>query len=409
MVSPSRPIEPHELAHSQRLHEERLEKERRDEILRPVERQLAAATLLLERVRSVIDRVMADDRATNGETKIVEELDHFVPEAGTDYEPAGQTMAVLGWKPGDDPDKHVNSKQWLEENGYLKSWVGCGQCDQTFPCHAGVSRCFRLEPKDPWKALSDSIDLVVDLGTAIDEGIEGRIFGKMQRTMQLLSLRARKWLSVQTSARKKREEQLSTEQRRLGASGIHPGVDGRSFWKIWPNVLQAPNGEALFLADLRKLLAAIGTHLVTDTQFEADRSQLLNSFTEEELYEELRERSRISQNLREALDRSADSVQSKYRCGSCWDTGKWDTGIECPACGGTSFSYPERVEDKRMMLAINSDDWAVARVAELRAAGEKARFRIEWTTVEGRRKYGVTIRREDGTIERSADEQRGRP
>ena len=56
--------------------------------------------------------------------------------------------------------------------------------------------------------------------------------------------------------------------------------------------------------------------------------------------------------------------------------------------------------DRRILREVNSDDWAIVRVAELRAAGEKATFRIEWKEVAGRRHYAVTIRRADGSIER---------
>jgi hypothetical protein len=49
---------------------------------------------------------------------------------------------------------------------------------------------------------------------------------------------------------------------------------------------------------------------------------------------------------------------------------------------------------------MDSDDWALVRMVELRQAGEAARFRIEWVVRGGRRYYGVSIRRADGSIER---------
>lgn len=58
---------------------EREQKQHDDEVRRPVERKLAEAEALLVSVRGVIDRVMADDDASRGETKIAEELDGIVP------------------------------------------------------------------------------------------------------------------------------------------------------------------------------------------------------------------------------------------------------------------------------------------------------------------------------------------
>jgi hypothetical protein len=85
-------------------------------------------------------------------------------------------------------------------------WTGCGECDSSFPCHGGRSRCVRLEPTSPWKDLNDAIDLVVDLGGAIDEGIEGKIFGRNDRVMRSLSLRSRRWLSEMAELRKRRPQ-----------------------------------------------------------------------------------------------------------------------------------------------------------------------------------------------------------
>lgn len=31
-----------------------------------------------------------------------------------------------------------------------------------------------------------------------------------------------------------------------------------------------------------------------------------------------------------------------FLCGSCRDTGRWDNGIECPACGGASVAVEKR-------------------------------------------------------------------
>ena len=226
-------------------------------------------------------------------------------------------------KPGVPSDFRVDRGGKAEAvSGANCSWTGCGECDPLFPCHQGRARCLRLQPLDPWSSLNDAIDLVVDLGGCIDEGIEGQIFGRMQVAMQHLSLRSRKWLSEQTKAKRERQEVPNPTAPRkkrttYDGSASHvmafddesdpgqapPTADSKD-WKIWVNCLQAPRGDVLFLADLRKLLSTIGAHLVSDVQFEADRSQVLNSFSEGELYEELRERSRISQNLREALDAS---------------------------------------------------------------------------------------------------------
>lgn len=143
-------------------------------------------------------------------------------------------------------------------------WLGCGQCDPLFPCHEGRARCLRLEPRNPWSSLNDAIDLVVDLGGAIDEGIAARLFGRNQRVMQLLSLRSRKWLSEQAEAKKQRV-----------------------------------------------------------IQDDADRALVLNSFTDLDLSLELAERVRASQRIR-----------ASWKCGSCRDTKRWDTGIDCPVCVG---------------------------------------------------------------------------
>lgn len=49
---------------------------------------------------------------------------------------------------------------------------------------------------------------------------------------------------------------------------------------------------------------------------------------------------------------------------------------------------------------MDSDDWAVSRMVELRQAGEPARFRIQWVDRGGKRLYRVEIQRVDGVIER---------
>ena len=49
--------------------------------------------------------------------------------------------------------------------------------------------------------------------------------------------------------------------------------------------------------------------------------------------------------VRVQLVRLARALPAPHRCGSCRDTGKWSTGIECPACAGTTLrSQPENVD-----------------------------------------------------------------
>lgn len=63
----------------------------------------------------------------------------------------------------------------------------------------------------------------------------------------------------------------------------------------------------------------------------------------------------------------------------------------------------EPVEKKLLELRqfLDPDDWALHRVAELRAQGEPAKFRITWLrNMKGQRLYDVQVRRGDGTIER---------
>ncbi len=254
------------------------------------------------------------------------------------------------------------------------TWHGCGECDASFSCHQGRARCLRLEPLDAATALNEAIDLVVDLGGAIDEGIGSRLFGKNQRVMQLLSLRARKWLSRVSSAKKASAaastEQAEAERVRVCARGVHPGAEPGTVWLIWANCLQAPGSAVLFLNDLRKLLTTIGIRLVTEVQDDADRAQLLNSFSDVELNEELRERATRNQIRDSQGDDDADSFRGDEHAGN-------------------------------ILNAINSDDGAIVRVAALRAAGEKAGFRVEWKKhVDGRKLYSVSVRRADGSIER---------
>ena len=224
--------------------------------------------------------------------------------------------------PDPDPTNDASSKACAIcgencGNPYHVGWVGCGECDPLFPCHEGRARCLRLEPMDPWSSLNDAIDLVVDLGGAIDEGIAGRIFGRMHIAMQQLSLRSRKWLSAQATASKARE---GAKRATYDGSGSHvvsldpepevhpwdrpPTADSKD-WRIGKNAMQAPRGDVLFLADLGKLLGTIGVSLVTEMQDGADRAQLLNSSREEELFEELWQRSRASTSLRGAIDSEA--------------------------------------------------------------------------------------------------------
>lgn len=50
---------------------------------------------------------------------------------------------------------------------------------------------------------------------------------------------------------------------------------------------------------------------------------------------------------------------------------------------------------------LDPDDWALLRVAALRAQGEQAKFRITWCRdVRGRYRYDVQVRRANGDIER---------
>jgi hypothetical protein len=52
---------------------------------------------------------------------------------------------------------------------------------------------------------------------------------------------------------------------------------------------------------------------------------------------------------------------------------------------------------------VDSDDWALLRMVELRQAGEAARFRVCWMQRGHRRYYWLEIRRENGAIERCPD------
>jgi hypothetical protein len=49
---------------------------------------------------------------------------------------------------------------------------------------------------------------------------------------------------------------------------------------------------------------------------------------------------------------------------------------------------------------MDTDDWALVRMVELRRAGEAARFRVCWMQRGNGRYYWLEIRRADGTIER---------
>lgn len=63
----------------------------------------------------------------------------------------------------------------------------------------------------------------------------------------------------------------------------------------------------------------------------------------------------------------------------------------------------EPLEHRSLKLQqfLDPDDWALYRVAELRAQGELAKFRITWMRDgKGRRLYDVQVRRADGSIER---------
>lgn len=52
----------------------------------------------------------------------------------------------------------------------------------------------------------------------------------------------------------------------------------------------------------------------------------------------------------------------------------------------------------------DEDDWALVRVAELRARGESAGFRLVWRRDDkGRRLYSVQVRREGGRVESRQD------
>lgn len=424
----SRPIEPHEIAESQRNWDARERKKREDEIRAPVEKKLAEAEKCLAAVRVVVDRVMGGDDATNGETRLAELLDGIVPgrkpsaisrqpsapdpdpdpfraetqdlrpdtlRGETRVEAIGSTLGAINsddwalsrvaelraqgeratfridWRkrvdgpkvysvtvrradgtierqprPSEereerppslafgtyDPPTYQGPTTYTDEDVFAgvgsspksearslkpevvseanSPWTGCGECDPLFPCHEGRAHCLRLEPMDPWSSLNDAIDLIVDLGGVIDEGIEGRIFGKMQVAMRHLSVRSRRWLAEQAEAKKQRQgaaNPVSPRKKNVTYDGGHshvvaveeepevhpwdrpPTADSKD-WKIWTNCLQAPRGDVLFRADLQKLLGTIGLSLVTELQHGADQAQLLDSFSMEDLRAEIKQR-----------------------------------------------------------------------------------------------------------------------
>lgn len=194
-------------------------------------------------------------------------------------------------------------------------WKGCGECDPSFPCGKGRQRCIRLEPLDSGSALNDAIDMIVDLGTAIDEGIEGRIFGKTTRVMELLSLRSRKLLSRLTSGRKALQAALPKEGHGwevnaagtgVCQNGLGMNVDGGKLIVSGYPHSHSPSME-LPLVVLGGLLNRLDIELVSMTQNEADRAQVLASFDEDALISELLERSRRSKARREALLQSKEN------------------------------------------------------------------------------------------------------
>ena len=91
------------------------------------------------------------------------------------------------------------------------------------------------------------------------------------------------------------------------------------------------------LACVKVALAAQGLHLIT----ELDRA-VLKAMTEVET-EVLRQREdnpwlptspSLSGACRAELTRRGVVKRPTFKCGSCRDTGKWASGIVCPACGG---------------------------------------------------------------------------
>lgn len=63
----------------------------------------------------------------------------------------------------------------------------------------------------------------------------------------------------------------------------------------------------------------------------------LASFHAEELAWDDADRARVKAAfaaVRVQLVRLPRALPALHRCGSCRDTGKWSTGVECPACGG---------------------------------------------------------------------------
>lgn len=66
----------------------------------------------------------------------------------------------------------------------------------------------------------------------------------------------------------------------------------------------------------------------------------LARFHAEELAWDEEERRRVGAifaAIRVQIVRLPRELPSPHRCGSCRDTGKWSTGIECPACGGPTL------------------------------------------------------------------------
>ena len=78
-VRTSPPIEPHEIAESQRNWDGRERKKREDEIRAPVEKKLAQAEKVIWNVRTILDRVLANVHVAIGARTLAEELDRVLP------------------------------------------------------------------------------------------------------------------------------------------------------------------------------------------------------------------------------------------------------------------------------------------------------------------------------------------
>lgn len=73
----------------------------------------------------------------------------------------------------------------------------------------------------------------------------------------------------------------------------------------------------------------------------------------------------------------------------------------CSFCGVVYHPRRYANEEEPAPPAAPPEDWAIDRMLELRQAGEKATFRVEWQSVGGRRVVRLGIRRQDGSFEMS--------